>query len=509
MLKTTSRSSITWQDIERAGHRLDNVAFRTWVLRSRVFDEIASCKVFFKTENMQRTGSSKFRGAYNKVKLETERGTVESVVTFSSGNHGQAVALSARLLGLPAVVVMPEDAVASKIEATRGYGAGIVFYDPRKEDWEEIAAELSIRKGAVLVPPYEDSSLAAGEATAAVEFLHDVPDLDMLLVPIRAGGLLRGTALAIRHLNPGIKIYGVEPNSDRLHDNEYPDIDGILRVSDEQIVDTQLFLMERMKIIVEPSGVLGAAAVRFRKKDFSDQKVGVILSDGNVDFHKLNMYLTKEYAGRSVIHSKLNYLVSCFHCGEQFDALDTIWCNCLATERTLTCPRCMECFCRADQKYKTEFWDSAPQILWDKKLEEHSRNFVLKPNPALWELKRPAVLVVDDDKEVQRVAIRVIEELGYGILVATNGEEGLRIARDYLPNLVLTDALVPKLDGREMCLRLKEDPKTSKMKVIVTTGLYTQSKYKAQAFRQFRVDGYLNKPITFNELRILLQKFLG
>ena len=202
------------------------------------------------------------------------------------------------------------------------------------------------------------------------------------------------------------------------------------------------------------------------------------------------------------------YEVSCYTCKARFDALDSVWCNCLVGERSLVCPSCLNCFCKANTAYKERFWAFAPQELWDRKLDEHRRDFD-KPNPNPEKVTRPLVLVVDDEKEMQKVAIRDIEGLGYGCILAKNGEEGFEMAKKYKPDLVLSDALMPKMDGREMCRKIKSDPETSKIKVVIMTSLYTQSKFKTEAYREFRVDDYLTKPLDFNQLRTVLQKHLG
>ena len=324
-------SGLTWERIEAAGRRLAGVAIRTPVLRSRQFDEAAGASVYFKAENFQRAGAFKFRGAYNKLKSELESRPVSSIVAFSSGNHAQAVAVSARLLGLPATIVMPSDAPAAKLAATRGYGAEIILYDRYKENREEIGARLVRERGAMLVPPFDDYEVMAGQATAAVELMEDAPDLDAVVVPVSGGGLIAGCAVAARHLRPGIAVYGTEPEAasdtaQSLAKGERVSIDiphtiadglqvaspgkltfpivqenvaGVLLVSDEELVDTLCFILERMKILVEPSGVAGAAAVRHKKADFAGKKVGVILSGGNVDREKLAGYLLQAGTARA------------------------------------------------------------------------------------------------------------------------------------------------------------------------------------------------------------------
>ncbi len=313
----------SWEDIQAARKRLEGVAHRTPVLHSRQFDEEAGARVYFKAENLQRGGAFKFRGAYNKMKAESERGRVEAVVAFSSGNHAQAVALVAKLLGLQATIVMPADAPQSKIEATRGYGAEVVLYDRQMQSRDDLAAAIAREKNALLVPPFDDELIMAGAATGAVELLEEVPDLDALVVCVSGGGLIGGWATAARHMRPGIRIYGAEPETaddtkrslaagQRVEVRENPTIaDGlrvvapgrltfpivretvadILLVSDDEMVETLTWMLERMKILIEPSGAAAAAAVRHRKADLRGLKVGVVLSGGNVDLARLSEFI--------------------------------------------------------------------------------------------------------------------------------------------------------------------------------------------------------------------------
>jgi threo-3-hydroxy-L-aspartate ammonia-lyase len=313
----------TWEDIEKARTRLKGVAHRTPVLHSSQFDAEAGATVYFKAENLQRGGAFKFRGAYNKMKAESERQKVTAVVAFSSGNHAQAVALVSRMLGIRATIVMPTDAPQSKIDATRGYGAEVVLYDRESQSRDDMAEELCRERHAVLVPPFDDDLVMAGAATGAVELLEEVPDLDALVVCVSGGGLIGGWATAARHMRPSIKVYGVEPESaddtkqslaagKRIEVATNPTIaDGlrvsspgrltfpivqetvaeILLVSDAELIETLTWMLERMKILVEPSGVAAAAAVRHKKADFSGKKVGVVLSGGNVDLTKLSEYI--------------------------------------------------------------------------------------------------------------------------------------------------------------------------------------------------------------------------
>lgn len=203
------------------------------------------------------------------------------------------------------------------------------------------------------------------------------------------------------------------------------------------------------------------------------------------------------------------YDVECASCRAPFDALEAPWCSCIVTERTLVCPTCLTCFCKAPAAYKQRFWSAAPKLLWDRKFAEHHEESTPRPNPTPEDATRPLVLLVDDEPDIQRVATRVIDSLGYGLVLGRNGEEGLELAKQYRPNLVLTDALMPRLDGRDMCRRLKEDPSTAGVKVVVMTSLFTSVKYRNEAFKVFKVDDYLAKPLDFNSLRTLLQKHLG
>lgn len=315
--------TIAWRDIEQARRRLTGVAHKTPVFHSTQFDQECGAEVFFKAENLQRAGAFKFRGAYNKLKAETERQSVSEVVAFSSGNHAQAVALVSKLLGLKATVVMPSDAPAAKVAATRGYGAEIVFYDRVSGSRDEIAEEICRERGALLVPPFDDLLIMAGAGTAAAELFEEIRDLDAFVVPVSGGGLIAGSATAAKHLRPEVEIFGVEPEAGddtarslaAGHRIEIPVpktiadglrvpmpgeltfpivkklVQRILLVSEEEMIETLSWILERMKLLVEPSGVAGAAAVRHRKADFAGRRVGVLLSGGNVDRKKLSEYL--------------------------------------------------------------------------------------------------------------------------------------------------------------------------------------------------------------------------
>ncbi|HLQ23123.1 MAG TPA: response regulator [Gemmatimonadales bacterium] len=204
--------------------------------------------------------------------------------------------------------------------------------------------------------------------------------------------------------------------------------------------------------------------------------------------------------------SDKTYVVACYHCQADFDALAGPWCACLADKRTIVCARCGQCFCRAPAKYKRRFWEGAPQGLWDRWLTERPKLHALSPNPRPEEAGRPLVLLVEDDPDVQRIMVRAIQELGYVVVLARDGAEGLDFARRYRPDVVLTDAFMPRLDGREMCRRLKDDPATSGIPVIIMTAVYTAARYKSEAFREFHADDYLAKPVELKQLRELLER---
>lgn len=314
---------LTFNDILQARERLRGVAHTTPVLTSHQFNELAGCQVFFKAENLQRVGAFKFRGAYNKLAALGEAGRCNGVLAFSSGNHAQAVALAAKLFNVPAVIVMPQDAPTIKVQATRGYGAEIIFYDRYGESREELGQRLCAERGLALVPPFDDELIMAGQGTSALELLEEVPELDALLVPVSGGGLLAGCAVAAKQLQPTIRLFGVEPETgndtwlsmqrgerveipvpktiaDGLQVNApgkltFPIlqalVEQILLVTDAEMITTLCFMLERMKILVEPSGAIGAAALFHRKLNLTGQRVGVILSGGNVDLAKLAQWV--------------------------------------------------------------------------------------------------------------------------------------------------------------------------------------------------------------------------
>lgn len=301
--------TVTYDDVCSAAKAIDGIAHRTPVMTSRTIDKLTGAAFYFKCENLQRVGAFKFRGAYNA--LSKLRG--RQIVAFSSGNHAQAVANAARLLGLPATIVMPHDAPASKLAATRGYGAEVMLYDRFSEDREAIAKRIAAERGATIIPPFDHPDIIAGQGTAALELFDDVPQLDFLVTPLGGGGLLSGSAIVARHRDGNCKIYGVEPEAgndgqrsfesgqivhiatpetiadgaqtQHLGQLTFPIIQrhvvGIVTATDDELVDAMQMLFETMKIVVEPTGVLGFAGAR--KLPIAGARVGVILSGGNID----------------------------------------------------------------------------------------------------------------------------------------------------------------------------------------------------------------------------------
>ena len=305
----------TYDDVKAAAERLSGHAHRTPVLRSATADARWGAQFFFKCENFQRMGAFKFRGAFNALSRFDAAQRKAGAIAFSSGNHAQAVALSARLLGMPAVIVMPQDAPAAKLAATRGYGAEVVLYDRFTEDREALTQRLATERGMTLIPPYDHPDVIAGQGTAAKELFEEAGPLDALYVCLGGGGLTGGSALAARALSPECKVYGVEPEAGndgqqslragRIVHIETPrtiadgaqtqhlgdltfgiirrDVTDIRTVTDAQLVEGMRFFAERMKMVVEPTGCLAFAGAVADAPSLQGKKVGVIVSGGNVD----------------------------------------------------------------------------------------------------------------------------------------------------------------------------------------------------------------------------------
>ena len=312
---TASSSAVTYADVAAAAERLDSVVHRTPVHTSRTVNARVDADVHFKCENFQRTGAFKIRGGYNAVAQLSPEAQARGVVTYSSGNHAQAVALAGRLLGVDATIVMPETAPQVKLDATRGYGAEVVTYDPEETVREELGRRLAEERGLTLVPPYDHPDVVAGQGTVGDELFRQVDDLDALLVCCGGGGLLSGCALAARRHAPDCTVIGVEPaagddatrsfHSGELQTVTNPDTvadgartpylgdvtfplvlehaDDMVTVSDEALVRAMHLLWERMKMVVEPTGALGAAALLSGAVPGRGRRVGVVVSGGNVD----------------------------------------------------------------------------------------------------------------------------------------------------------------------------------------------------------------------------------
>jgi len=319
----------TYDDVVAAAARIAGHAHRTPVLTSRTADAATGAHFAFKCENLQRMGAFKFRGAFNALSRFDERQRRAGVVAFSSGNHAQAVSLAASLLGMPAVIVMPHDAPAAKVAATQGYGGEVVVYDRYREDREAIGRKLAEERGMTLIPPYDHADIIAGQGTAVKELIEEVGELDALFVPLGGGGLLSGAALAAHAHSPRCRIYGVEPEAGNdgqqsfrsgrivtiatprtiadgaqtLHLGEltFPiirrDVDDVVTASDAELVDAMRFFAERMKLVVEPTGALGFAAALRMASGLKGQRVGIVISGGNVDLPRYAALLGPASAG--------------------------------------------------------------------------------------------------------------------------------------------------------------------------------------------------------------------
>ena len=306
---------LTFGDVQVAERRISGIANLTPIMTSRTANALAGAEIYFKCENLQRGGAFKFRGALNAISALSAAQRGRGVVTYSSGNHAQAIALAGRLLDVATTIVMPNDSPDIKVQATRGYGGQIIFYDRYQQDREEIGRRLAAEKGLSLIPPYDHPDVIAGQGTATKELIDEVGQLETLFVPLGGGGLLAGAALAAKALSPACRIIGVEPAAGddgrqsfqagriiripaprsiadgaivtHLGSNNFPIIrsmvDDIVTVTDDQLIEAMRFFAKRMKIVVEPTGCLGAAAMFSRQFHKTGERIGVILSGGNVD----------------------------------------------------------------------------------------------------------------------------------------------------------------------------------------------------------------------------------
>jgi len=310
---------VQYDDVAAAAARLLGRAHRTPVMTSRTVDARTGARVFFKCENFQRMGAFKFRGAFNALAQLPAEARRRGVLAYSSGNHAQAVALAGRDLGIAVTIVMPRDAPAVKLEATRGYGAEVVLYDKHTSSREELSAAIAAERGFAVVPPFDHPQVIAGQGTAAKELIEDAGPLDYLFVPCGGGGLISGCAIAASRLSPGCKVVGVEPSagddatrsfkSKQLQSCRNPDtiadgarthslgaltfplvlalVHDMTTVSDAELLSGMLYLWERMKIVVEPTGALGAAGLFERGYSVAGKRVGVLISGGNVDLKQM------------------------------------------------------------------------------------------------------------------------------------------------------------------------------------------------------------------------------
>jgi len=310
--------AVTYDDVAAAAERLDGIANRTPVMTSRTLDARVGASVFCKCENFQRAGAFKFRGAYNALRQLSPAQQQRGVLTYSSGNHAQAVALAGRLLGIPTTIIMPDDAPAVKLAATRGYDAEVILYHRQEITREALARQLGQEQGLPLIPPYDHPHIVAGQGTAAKELFEETGTLDLLLVCCGGGGLLSGSALAAKALGPSCRVVGVEPaqaddatrsfHSGRLHTVHNPEtiadgartpslgtitfplilhyVDDMVTVSEEAIRRAMHFLWERMKLVVEPTGALAVAALLDQAVVAPEARIGLLISGGNIDLHR-------------------------------------------------------------------------------------------------------------------------------------------------------------------------------------------------------------------------------
>lgn len=314
---------VSYSDIEESYKLLTNVVHKTPILKSSTFNKMVGFEAYFKAENFQRIGAFKIRGAYNKIVSLSQKERDAGVIAHSSGNHAQGVALVCKLLKIKAVAVMPINSVKSKIEATKSYGAEVIFCGENTDDRQRMTDELIAKYGYTLVPPYDDEKIIAGQGTVGLEIFEDMIDLDYLFVPVGGGGLISGCAVAAKHLSPRTKVIGVE--TDGANDcyqsfrekrlvklattNTIADgmrtlsvgkrnfeiimkfVDDVITVSDNDVITMMRFFFERMKIVVEPTGAVAAAAILKNVLGLKNKKVCAVISGGNIDQSKINEWL--------------------------------------------------------------------------------------------------------------------------------------------------------------------------------------------------------------------------
>lgn len=313
-----------FKKIQQAASRLENLAHKTPVLTSSTLNQMLGAEVFFKCENLQRVGAFKFRGAYNCISQLSDEEKSRGVIAFSSGNHAQGVALVGKMLGIKTTIVMPDNAPKMKLEATKGYGADVILYNPETEVREQIADEIQSKHGYTLIPPFNHENIIAGQGTATLELMQELPEIDTLLTPCGGGGLLSGSAIAAKGMNPNCQVIGVEPEiaddayqsfysgklvskpnpptiadgtrtsslGDMTFDLIKKHVDAFVTISEQEIIEAVRFHLMRMKIVVEPSGALGLAAL-LANKTKNKGRIGVIISGGNIDSTTLRELLVQ------------------------------------------------------------------------------------------------------------------------------------------------------------------------------------------------------------------------
>jgi threonine dehydratase len=322
--RVSAAEPVTFDDVRAAAARLAGVAHRTPILRSHGLDELTGAELALKAESFQRIGAFKFRGAYNHLAALPSADRARGVLTTSSGNHSQAVALAARLLDVRAVVLMPEDAPAAKLAATRGYGAEVLTFDRYRQDREQVTADTASRLGLHVVHAYDDALVIAGQGTVALELIEETGPLDVLVVCVGGGGLLAGCSVATRSLSPSCHIVGVEP-ADRPaarearragHPVKVPvvptiadgqqtasvgarncaiithGVDDVVGVTDDEILVAMRYLFDRLKVVVEPSGASALGAILAGRVEVAGRRVGVTLSGGNIDVARFTELLS-------------------------------------------------------------------------------------------------------------------------------------------------------------------------------------------------------------------------
>jgi threonine dehydratase len=301
---------VSFEDVTTAYERIREAVIQTPVMTSLTANRLTNCSIFFKCENFQRIGAFKFRGAYNAISQLSSKERKRGVIAHSSGNHAQAVALAAKMIGIPSTIVMPKNSSPVKIVATKGYGANVVFCEPTVDGREKMVTALMEKHQSVLIHPYDDPRVIAGAGTAALELFNEVGALDSILAPVGGGGLISGTTIASKGFMPTTRVFAVEPEQANDAYKSFTTgklvpsinlirkgVEEIITVSEEEIIEAMQFLWERMKLVVEPSGAVPLAGLFNSKDTFTNQHVGLILSGGNVDLTQFFVHFQKQSLG--------------------------------------------------------------------------------------------------------------------------------------------------------------------------------------------------------------------